>query len=170
MKKGFTLIELMIVIAIIGILAAVAIPMYSDYTKKSRTSEVAVNLKEVVKMQVLWKEDPQQGGKSPAPFATKLASIGFKTSLGTFASGIENCVGSSITAANDSNNYACGTFYGYTTSADDGCKDSSVNPASSIAYAEAFNKNQVPNTAGKATAWGKACMDSKYVVSNAVAE
>ncbi len=45
-QLGFTLIELMIVIAIVGILAAIALPAYQDYTVRAKVSEAMVNLAE----------------------------------------------------------------------------------------------------------------------------
>ena len=63
LQKGFTLIELMIVVAIIGILAAIAIPAYQDYTIRAQVSE-GMNLAAAAKAAVA--ETYLNRGKAPA--------------------------------------------------------------------------------------------------------
>lgn len=76
MQKGFTLIELMIVVAIIGILAAIAIPAYQDYTIRSQITE-GLNLAGAVKASVA--ETYATAGVWPANNAG--AGIGAETEI-----------------------------------------------------------------------------------------
>ncbi|EMT8354841.1 pilin [Neisseria gonorrhoeae] len=69
LQKGFTLIELMIVIAIVGILAAVALPAYQDYTARAQVSE-AILLAEGQKSAVT--EYYLNNGKWPADNGTNI--------------------------------------------------------------------------------------------------
>ena len=55
-KRGFTLIELMIVVAILGILAAVAIPAFINYMKRAKTSEATINIDRMYEGQVAYYE------------------------------------------------------------------------------------------------------------------
>lgn len=64
-QKGFTMIELMVVVVIVGILAAIAIPLYGKYIKNARVSEGTGRIGEIVTAAKAWAQEHQDADGAP---------------------------------------------------------------------------------------------------------
>ncbi|MBV1898396.1 MAG: pilin [Cycloclasticus sp.] len=88
-QKGFTLIELMIVVAIIGILAALAIPAYTDYTIKSRVGEGAsLSGSYKTAMEIFWSENGTLQGAYNSSSPAGNSSLGLSSLSSQYVSDI----------------------------------------------------------------------------------
>lgn len=92
-RKGFTLIELMIVVVIIGILAALAIPRFMSATVKAKESEARTILKQILTLERTYR---QQTGA----YSVNIAAIGFLAPTNSkYVYAIDNAAGNTFQAS-----------------------------------------------------------------------
>jgi len=127
-QQGFTLIELMIVVAIIGILAAVAIPAYQDYTVRARMSEL-INVASGPKTAVseYFISQASLPSSSETPFSTDVTNASNVQSLSWDGSTITVQAGSNIGGGQGGNNLEFSPITG-SSGIDWVCKPGSSSP------------------------------------------
>jgi type IV pilus assembly protein PilA len=164
MKKGFTLIELMIVVAIIGLLAALAIPNFLKFQARAKTSEAKTNLKAVFTAQKSYLAEHDT-------FATDFDAMGFAPERGNryaiwMAGGgvaidrsagqeVRPAIPTEITADTFKNGTVCGSFGGKDCVSTDGVTPSFITSGSEEALTY-VNKGAMGSTNHSfvITAWG----------------